>query len=103
MGLLDRLLAPLADRMLAKQQESGYGPYNSDTGEMASYDWCRFRGDRHCYVPIGYETNPANDYGPGTETTDVVRPPADRGFCPYEVGCAAGVSRLRARARIPLT
>lgn len=79
-----RFFDRVADRMLASQEASGYGTYNAETGEMASHDWCRFRGDRHCYVPVGYETNPNNYYGPGTVPTDSVRPPADRGFCPFE-------------------
>lgn len=49
--------------------------FNVETGEMASVDWCRFRGYRHCYVPVGYSDGHAGD---------PVGPPADRGFCALE-------------------
>lgn len=61
-----------AKMMTATAEEQGY---NADTGEMASYDWCRFRSYRHCYVPEGYEE--AGSSGP-------LGPPTDRGFCPKE-------------------
>lgn len=75
-GFWDRALEPIADHMLKAQDESGHGSYNFETGEMASYDWCRFRHNSHCWFPKTLDAEGSKQAGYAVWT------PEDRGFCP---------------------
>ena len=74
-GFLDWALEPVADGILRRQEESGYGSYNAETGAMASYDWCRFRHNRHCFYPK------ALDEAASKQAGYAVWVPEDRGLC----------------------
>lgn len=78
MGFWDRLLDPIAKRMLATQEASGYGSFNQETGEMYSYDWCRFRHNRRCFFPRQLDEPSTKLAGYAVWVSE------DRGFCPRE-------------------
>lgn len=75
-GFWDKVLDPIADYMI-KHQDERYR-YNPDTGQMASYDWCRFRRDRRCFYPRHLNQKATEQMG------YAVWIPEDRGFCPRE-------------------
>lgn len=52
--------------------------YNFETGQMASYDWCRWRKNRRCFYPVALNEAATAEAGYN------VWVPQDRGFCPRD-------------------
>jgi predicted SprT family Zn-dependent metalloprotease len=73
---VDRILYPLADAFNKGLPEESR--YNFETGEMASYDWCRWRKNRRCYYPIALNEAATAEAGYN------IWVPQDRGFCPRD-------------------
>lgn len=73
---VDKVLYPLADAFNKGLPEESR--YNFETGEMASYDWCRWRKNRRCYYPIALNEAATAEAGYN------VWVPQDRGFCPRD-------------------
>lgn len=71
-GLWDHVLAPVVDRM-TRHIDKGYPGIQQ--GTAPSFDWCRFRRDRHCFFPREMDL-------PATQQAGyVVWKPLDRGIC----------------------
>lgn len=73
---VDKVLYPLADAFNKGLPEESR--YNFETGEMASYDWCRWRKNRRCYYPIALNEAATAEAGYN------IWVPQDRGFCPRD-------------------
>jgi len=71
-GLWDTLLAPVVDKATEHIDTKYPG---IETGTAWSYDWCRFRRDRHCYFPREMDLQATQQAG------YAVWKPLDRGIC----------------------
>ena len=71
-GLWDSIIAPVVDHSLRYLEKDNP---QAGTGGSWSYDWCRFRRDRHCYYPDQMDLPATQQAGYAVFT------PVDRGIC----------------------